>query len=76
MFFDYPSEIRKVIYTTNAIESFNASLRQVTKTGRSFPNDDAVLKLLYLALHQIAKKVDNATTRLEASYDTVYDHVR
>lgn len=56
VFFDYPPQIRKVIYTTNAIESLNASLRQVTKTRRSFPNDDAVLKLLYLALHQIAKK--------------------
>ena len=56
VFFDYPPEIRKVIYTTNAIESLNASLRQVTKTRRSFPNDDAVMKLLYLALHQIAKK--------------------
>jgi len=48
--------IPQVIYTTNAIESLNASLRQVTKTRRSFPSDDAVLKLLYLALHQIAKK--------------------
>ena len=56
VFFDYPPEIRKVIYTTNAIESLNASLRQVTKTRRSFPNDDAIMKLLYLALHQIAKK--------------------
>jgi len=50
VFFDYPPEIRKVIYTTNAIESLNASLRQVSKTRRSFPNDDAVLKLMYLAL--------------------------
>lgn len=56
VFFDYPLEIRKVIYTANAIESLNASLRQVTKTRRSFPNDDAIMKLLYLALHQIAKK--------------------
>lgn len=56
VFFDYPPEIRKVIYTTNAIESLNACLRKVTKTRRSFPNDEAVLKLLYLALHQIAKK--------------------
>ncbi len=56
VFFDYPPQIRKVIYTNNAIKSLNASLRQVTKTRRSFSNDDAVLKLLYLALHQIAKK--------------------
>lgn len=56
VFFDYPPPIRKVIYTTNAIESLNASLRKVTKTRRSFPNDEAVMKVLYLALHQIAKK--------------------
>ncbi|WP_286241209.1 IS256 family transposase [Neptuniibacter halophilus] len=56
VFFDYPPQIRKVIYTTNAIESVNASLRKVTKTRRSFPNDKSVMKILYLALHQIAKK--------------------
>ena len=55
-FFDYPPPIRKVIYTTNAIESLNASLRKVTKTRRSFPTDESVMKVLYLALHQIAKK--------------------
>lgn len=56
VFFDYPPAIRKVIYTTNAIESLNASLRKITKTRRSFPTDDAVMKILYLALHQISKK--------------------
>lgn len=56
VFFDYPPQIRKVIYTTNAIESLNASLRKVTKTRRSFPTDESVLKVLYLALHQIGKK--------------------
>jgi transposase-like protein len=55
-FFDYPPQIRKVIYTTNAIESLNASLRKVTKNRRSFPTDEAVMKILYLALHQIARK--------------------
>ncbi len=44
VFFDYPPEIRKVIYTTNAIESLNASLRKITKTRRSFPTDDSVMK--------------------------------
>jgi transposase-like protein len=56
VFFDYPPEIQKVMYTTNAIEYLHASLRKVTKTRHSFPNDAVVLKLLYLALHQIAKK--------------------
>lgn len=55
-FFAYPSDIRKVIYTTNAIESLNMSLRKVTKNRGSFPNDEAMFKLLYLALKNIAKK--------------------
>src|SRR6267142_1730002 len=55
-FFAHPPEIRKVIYTTNAIESLNMSLRKVSKARGSFPNDDALLKLLYLALRNIAKK--------------------
>jgi putative transposase len=55
-FFDYPPEIRKVIYTTNAIESVNMSLRKLTKNRGSFPSDDALLKLFYLALRNISKK--------------------
>ena len=55
-FFDYPAEIRKVIYTTNAIESVNMSLRKVTKSRGSFPNDDALIKLYYLAVRNISKK--------------------
>ncbi len=55
-FFDYPPEIRRIIYTTNAIESVNMSLRKITKNRASFPNDDALLKLFYLALNNIAKK--------------------
>jgi putative transposase len=55
-FFAHPPQIRKIIYTTNAIESLNMSLRKVTKTRSSFPNDEAAAKLLYLALRNIAKK--------------------
>jgi len=54
-FFAYPAEIGRVIYTTNAIESLNMSLRKVTKTRGSFPNDEALFKLYYLALRNIAK---------------------
>ena len=54
--FSYPPDIRKAIYTTNAIESVNMSLRKVTKNRGSFPNDDSMLKLLYLALKNIEKK--------------------
>jgi putative transposase len=55
-FFAYPPEIRKVIYTTNAIESLNDSIRSLVKNRRAFPNDEAATKLLYLALQKIAKK--------------------
>jgi putative transposase len=55
-FFAHPGEVRRVIYTTNAIESLNMTLRKVTKARGSFPNDEAVLKLLYLALRNISKK--------------------
>jgi len=55
-FFAFPPDIRKIIYTTNAIESVNMSLRKVTKNRGSFPNDDAVIKLFYLALSNISKK--------------------
>jgi len=54
--FGYPPEIRKAIYTTNAIESLNMSLRKVTKNRGSFPNDEAMIKLLFLALRNISKK--------------------
>jgi len=55
-FFAFPDYIRKVIYTTNAVESVNMSLRKVTKTRASFPNDKAVYKIFYLALQNISKK--------------------
>jgi putative transposase len=55
-FFDFPPDIRKVIYTTNAIESLNRSLRKVIKTKGAFPSDAAILKIFYLALVNIAKK--------------------
>ena len=55
-FFAYPEDIRKVIYTTNAIESLNMSLRKVIKTRGSFPTPESAMKLLYLALENIAKK--------------------
>jgi putative transposase len=55
-FFGYPAEIRKVVYTTNAIESLNMSLRKVIKTRGSFPTEEAAMKLLYMGLEHIAKK--------------------
>jgi putative transposase len=55
-FFDYPPEIRRVIYTTNAIESVNMSLRKITKNRGSFPSDESLIKLFYLALRNISQK--------------------
>ncbi len=55
-YFKYPEEVRKLIYTTNAIEGFNRQLRKVTKSKSVFPTDDSLLKMLYLAMIDITKK--------------------
>ena len=55
-FFKYPEEIRKTIYTTNAVEGLHRQLRKVTKNRSLFPNDDALLKLLYLAIQDASGK--------------------
>ena len=55
-FFAFPSEVRKVIYTTNAVESLNMALRKIIKTRGSFPNEEAAIRLLYLALRNHSKK--------------------
>jgi putative transposase len=54
--FDYPPDIRKVIYTTNAIESLNSVIRKSVKTRKVFPSDDAALKVVYLAIQAATKK--------------------
>src|SRR5690606_12275038 len=56
VFFDYPPEIRRVIYTTNAIESLNYSLRKILKNRGAFPNDESIMKLMFMALQNVAKK--------------------
>lgn len=55
-FFAYPDEIRKVIYTTNAIESVNSSVRKIIRSRGAFPNNEAIIKIIYLALMNAAKK--------------------
>jgi transposase-like protein len=55
-YFKYPEEVRRLIYTTNAIEGFNRQLRKVTKSKSVFPTDDSLLKMLYLAMMDITKK--------------------
>ncbi|AHG63805.1 IS256 family transposase [Advenella mimigardefordensis] len=60
-FFAFPLEIRRIIYTTNAIESVNAQLRKIIKTRGQFPTDDAALKLLWLAIRNITIKWGSST---------------
>lgn len=55
-FFAFPPEIRKVIYTTNAVESLNSGFRKILKTKGSFPNDEAVARLIYLAYRNISRR--------------------
>lgn len=55
-YFKYPGAVRRIIYTTNAIEGFNRQLRKVTKSKTVFPTDDSLLKMLYLATMDITKK--------------------
>lgn len=55
-FLRYPAEIRRVIYTTNAIESLNYSLRKVTKNRSAFPDDDSIYKIMYLAVDKASRK--------------------
>jgi putative transposase len=62
-FLDYPPEIRKIIYTTNTIESLNAGIRKYTNSKSIFPDDNAALKAVYLAINNIEKKWTVRTTK-------------
>jgi transposase-like protein len=54
--FDFPAPIRKAIYTTNAIESVNSVIRKFTRNRKIYPNDESALKIVYMAIHEAAKK--------------------
>ena len=54
--FEYPPEIRKAIYATNAIESLNSVIRKATKRRKLVPNDDSAMKVVYLAIQSAVKK--------------------
>ena len=73
-FLSYPHEIRKLIYTTNIIESFNASLRKYTKNKKLFPNDNAALKSIYLAAMGIRKKWEKSRFGWSKVYNQLYIH--
>jgi putative transposase len=59
-FFAFPQEVRRIIYTTNAIESLNSTLRTAIRSRGHFPNDEAAIKLLYLVLRGVSRKWKNA----------------
>lgn len=71
-FFAFSDNIRKIIYTTNTIESLNSQFRKVTKTKLIFPNDDSLLKMLYLAVKHVAKK----WTRSYSDWDLVINQLK
>jgi transposase-like protein len=71
-FLDYPKEIRKLIYTTNIIESFNASLRKFTRNKKVFPNDESALKSIYLAALQIKPKWNKSRFNWSIIYNQLY----
>lgn len=71
-FLDYPPEIRKLIYTTNIIESFNASLRKYTRNKKVFPNDNAAIKSIYLAAQQIKKRWSIKRQGWSTIYNSLY----
>ena len=79
-FFQFPPEIRKIIYTTNAIESLNMSLRKAIKTRGAFPSEEAALKVMYLALRNLSRKWDavqgwkEALNRFALMWETRFPH--
>lgn len=72
LFLEYPAEIKKLIYTTNIIESFNASLRKFTKNKKVFPTDDAAIKSVFLAAQQIRKKWQKSRKGWPQVYNQLY----
>jgi putative transposase len=70
-YFNYPPEIRKMIYTTNIIEGYHRQLRKVTKTKTAYPSDDALRKIIYLATTQAAKK--NGLCQLEVGQNVYHN---
>src|SRR5208337_326100 len=75
-FFAFPPEVRKIIYTTNAIESLNSKLRSSVRSRGHFPNDEAAIKLLFLVLRDISKTwkmAQHAWTAARTQFAIVFD---
>jgi transposase-like protein len=64
LYFQYNTDIRRIIYTTNIVEGYHRQVRKVTNNKGVFPNDDALYKLVYLAYRNIRRKWDHADTEL------------
>jgi len=70
-FFAFPTEIRKVIYTTNVIESVNRQIRKIIKNKGVFPDDKSIQKIIFLALRNAEKKMDYAPEGLAFSAKSI-----
>ena len=70
-FFEYSPEIRKLVYTTNAVEGFHRMLRKFTKTKTIFPTDDSIKKAVYLSVKEISKKWTNSILQ----WGSIYPHL-
>ncbi|MCI4280972.1 transposase, partial [Clostridioides difficile] len=70
-FFSFPEEIRTIMYTTNIIEGLNRQFRKVTKTKSTFPSDDLLLKILFLASENVMKK----WTMRYRNWDSIYNQL-
>ena len=68
--------MRRIIYTTNAIEALNAKLRRAVRARGHFPTDESALKLLFLVLNLAAKGVENAAARMGDGESPIRDHIR
>ena len=75
-FFAFPPEVRRIIYTTNAIESLNSTLRTAVRSRGHFPTDEAAIKLLYLVLRRVSNELEECSTRMDRRHDPVRHHVR
>ena len=73
--FNFPKEIRKIIYTTNSIESYNSQLRKVLKGKGAFPNETSVMKLIYLQTVEVTKKWQRQISKLEPTIEPIINFI-
>lgn len=76
VFYDFPVEIRKIIYTINLIKNLDGKIRKYTKNKLSFPTDEAVLKSVHLTLREATKKAVNANRKLAFNPQPVLNYIK